>query len=55
MCTLRIAHNPFTTHLHPAWIELPLIVNNRFLPLFYELLSSEDLREEVCECLYEVP
>jgi hypothetical protein len=25
------------------------------LPLFYELLSSEDLREEVCECLYEVP
>lgn len=37
-----------------AWIELPLIVNNRFLPLFYELLSSEDLREEVCECLYEI-
>jgi hypothetical protein len=37
-----------------AWVELPLIVNNRFLPLFYELLSVEDLRESVCECLYEV-
>lgn len=37
-----------------AWIELPLIVNNRFLPLFYDMLSDQELRESVCECLYEV-
>lgn len=37
-----------------AWLELPLIVNNRFLPLFYDMLSDEELRESVCECLYEV-
>ncbi len=37
-----------------GWIDVQLIVNDRFIPLFFELLSVENLKYEACECLYEV-
>ncbi len=37
-----------------AWIDISLIVNDKFIPLFFECLSIELLRKEACECITQV-
>ncbi|KAL6076211.1 Karyopherin transporter [Balamuthia mandrillaris] len=37
-----------------AWIDIQLIVNERFVPLFFSFLEKEALRADACECIYEV-
>uniref|UniRef100_A0A674B8W6 Exportin-T n=1 Tax=Salmo trutta TaxID=8032 RepID=A0A674B8W6_SALTR len=37
-----------------SWIDLNLIANDRFVNLLLSQMSVEDLREEACECLFEI-
>lgn len=37
-----------------SWIDIGLVVNPKFMGLFFNLLSKIAYREEVCCCLYEV-
>uniref|UniRef100_A0A8K9XJM1 Exportin-T n=1 Tax=Oncorhynchus mykiss TaxID=8022 RepID=A0A8K9XJM1_ONCMY len=37
-----------------SWIDLNLIANDRFVNLLLSQMSVEDLREEACDCLYEI-
>ncbi|EGG15755.1 armadillo-like helical domain-containing protein [Cavenderia fasciculata] len=37
-----------------GWIDINLIVNDKFIPLFCQLLNSNALREEICECFKEI-
>ena len=37
-----------------SWIEINLIVNNRFVEFFSYALGQVDLRETACECLEEI-
>eukprot|EP01133_Synstelium_polycarpum_P014604 gene14604-17268_t len=37
-----------------GWIDINLIVNDQFIPLFCKLLNSKPLREEVCDCFKEI-
>lgn len=37
-----------------SWIDLNLIANDRFVNLLLSQMSMEELREEACDCLYEI-
>ncbi|XP_017158473.1 exportin-T isoform X1 [Poecilia reticulata] len=37
-----------------SWIDLNLIANDRFVNLLLSQMSMEDLREEACDCLFEI-
>ncbi|XP_012696823.1 exportin-T [Clupea harengus] len=37
-----------------SWIDLNLIANDRFVNLLLSQMSVEDLREEACDCLFEI-
>ncbi|KAF7646004.1 hypothetical protein LDENG_00195140 [Lucifuga dentata] len=37
-----------------SWIDLNLIANDRFVNLLLSQMSVEELREEACDCLYEI-
>lgn len=37
-----------------AWIDLNLIANERFVTLLLSHMQVEDLREEACDCLFEI-
>uniref|UniRef100_A0A2I3SD80 Exportin-T n=1 Tax=Pan troglodytes TaxID=9598 RepID=A0A2I3SD80_PANTR len=37
-----------------SWIDLPLIANDRFISVLLGHMSIEVLREEACDCLFEV-
>ncbi|XP_055769753.1 exportin-T [Salvelinus fontinalis] len=37
-----------------SWIDLNLIANDRFINLLLSQMSVEDLREEACDCLFEI-
>ncbi|KAL2102884.1 hypothetical protein ACEWY4_002052 [Coilia grayii] len=37
-----------------SWIDLNLIANDRFVNLLLSHMSVEDLREEACDCLFEI-
>lgn len=37
-----------------GWIDIGLIVNEKFMSLLFQLLSIRNFSEEVVECLYEV-
>ncbi|KAM9823831.1 exportin-T [Neosynchiropus ocellatus] len=37
-----------------SWIELNLIANDRFVNLLLSQMSVEELREEACDCLFEI-
>ncbi|GAM23232.1 hypothetical protein SAMD00019534_064070 [Acytostelium subglobosum LB1] len=37
-----------------GWIDINLIVNDRFIQLFFKLLNVMPLREEVCDCFKEI-
>jgi exportin-T len=37
-----------------SWIDINLIVNDTFLPLFFRFLTVNELREKSCECIFEV-
>ncbi|KYQ90623.1 armadillo-like helical domain-containing protein [Tieghemostelium lacteum] len=37
-----------------GWIDINLIVNDQFIPIFWKILNSRALREEVCECFKEI-
>ncbi|PRP73955.1 exportin-T [Planoprotostelium fungivorum] len=37
-----------------SWIDIGLIANDRFFPLFFSFLNVEDLREYSASCLYEL-
>eukprot|EP01132_Coremiostelium_polycephalum_P004280 gene4280-5354_t len=37
-----------------GWIDINLIVNDKFIPMFCGFLSSRQLREEVCDCFKEI-
>ncbi|XP_028811003.1 exportin-T isoform X2 [Denticeps clupeoides] len=37
-----------------SWIDLNLIANDRFVNVLLSHMSMEDLREEACDCLYEI-
>eukprot|EP01120_Amphizonella_sp_Union-15-10_P008954 TRINITY_DN3307_c0_g1_i3.p1 TRINITY_DN3307_c0_g1~~TRINITY_DN3307_c0_g1_i3.p1 ORF type:complete len:958 (+),score=155.65 TRINITY_DN3307_c0_g1_i3:139-3012(+) len=37
-----------------GWIDLSLIVNNRFLPLLYSFFTDSELREETSDVFYEI-
>lgn len=37
-----------------SWIDLTLIANNRFINMLLGHMSVEVLREEACDCLYEI-
>ncbi|XP_028305043.1 exportin-T [Gouania willdenowi] len=37
-----------------SWIDLRLIANDRFVHLLLSQMSVEDLREEACDCLFEI-
>lgn len=37
-----------------SWIDLSLIANDRFVNLLLSQMSMEELREEACDCLYEI-
>lgn len=43
-------HNTFAS----AWIDLSLIVNDKFIPFFFECLSNTQLRREACNCITQV-
>lgn len=37
-----------------SWIDLNLIANDRFVNLLLSHMSMEELREEACDCLFEI-
>uniref|UniRef100_A0A8C1MPM9 Exportin-T n=1 Tax=Cyprinus carpio TaxID=7962 RepID=A0A8C1MPM9_CYPCA len=37
-----------------SWIDLNLIANDRFVNLLLSQMSMEELREEACDCLFEI-
>uniref|UniRef100_A0A665VES0 Exportin-T n=1 Tax=Echeneis naucrates TaxID=173247 RepID=A0A665VES0_ECHNA len=37
-----------------SWIDLNLIANDRFVNLLLSQMSVEELREEACDCLFEI-
>ncbi|XP_045076373.1 exportin-T isoform X1 [Coregonus clupeaformis] len=37
-----------------SWIDLNLIANDRFVNLLLSQMSVQDLREEACDCLFEI-
>ncbi|XP_023808441.1 exportin-T [Oryzias latipes] len=37
-----------------SWIDLNLIANDRFVNLLLAQMSMEELREEACDCLFEI-
>ncbi|EFA82882.1 armadillo-like helical domain-containing protein [Heterostelium album PN500] len=37
-----------------GWIDINLIVNDKFIPLFFKLLNNKALREEACDCFKEI-
>ncbi|KAL0964906.1 hypothetical protein UPYG_G00274210 [Umbra pygmaea] len=37
-----------------SWIDLSLIANERFVNLLLSQMSVEELREEACDCLFEI-
>jgi len=37
-----------------GWIDIGLIANDQFIPLFFKFLVNEQLREQACECIYEI-
>eukprot|EP01113_Clastostelium_recurvatum_P043579 TRINITY_DN7235_c0_g1_i4.p1 TRINITY_DN7235_c0_g1~~TRINITY_DN7235_c0_g1_i4.p1 ORF type:complete len:1068 (-),score=308.25 TRINITY_DN7235_c0_g1_i4:49-3252(-) len=39
---------------YTGWIDLALIANDKFVPLFFKFLTLPALRDEACECLFEL-
>ena len=37
-----------------SWIDISLVVNDRFVPLLLRFLTAPLLRESACDCLYEI-
>jgi len=37
-----------------GWIDINLIVNDKFIPLFCKFLSLQSVREEACNCFIEI-
>lgn len=37
-----------------GWIDIDLIANQKFIPLFYKFLTVPALQNEACQCVVEV-
>jgi hypothetical protein len=37
-----------------GWIDIGLVVNEKYMAALFKLLSKASFREEVCDCLHEV-
>jgi exportin-T len=37
-----------------SWIDIGLVVNDKFIPLFVQYLSVESYREHVLDCYHEI-
>jgi exportin-T len=40
--------------LYISWIDISLIANQKFVPLFFKFISIEETREKAAECIFEV-
>lgn len=43
-----------TVRGYVGWIDISLVVNEKFMGLLFQLLAIRSFAEEVVECLYEV-